>query len=99
MIELTCRSKECHYWYSLNIGFTFQPNVCNRCHDLLMMSMNLCNIYILSIKGADYRGIISGISKTETIDLIQNIDLSGKKRKKLQKNKKKILKLNIRNNF
>ena len=51
--------------------------------------MNLSNIYILSIKGADYRGIISGISKTETIDLIQNIDLSGKKRKKLQKNKKK----------
>ena len=89
MIELTFRSKECHYWYSLNIGFKFQPNVCNRCHDLLMMSMNLSNIYILSIKGADYRGIISGISKTETIDLIQNIDLSGKKRKKLQKNKKK----------
>ena len=24
-----------------NIDFKFQPNVCNRCHDLLMMSMNL----------------------------------------------------------
>ena len=32
-------SKECdtcHYWYYLNKGYKFQPNVCNRCHDLLM---------------------------------------------------------------
>ena len=48
MIELTffkesmLVKKECdvgHYWYFLNFSFTFQPNVCNRCHDLLMMSM------------------------------------------------------------
>ena len=25
----------------LNKGFKFEPNVCSRCHDLLMMSMNL----------------------------------------------------------
>ena len=31
----------CHYWYFLNKGFKFQTNVCNRCHDLLMMSMTL----------------------------------------------------------
>ena len=31
----------CHYWYFLNYSFKFQPNVCNRCHDLLMMSVNL----------------------------------------------------------
>ena len=24
----------CHYWYFLNYSFKFQPNVCNRCHDL-----------------------------------------------------------------
>ena len=35
----------CHYWYFLNKGFNFQPNVCNRCHDLLMISMNLSNIF------------------------------------------------------
>ena len=22
----------CHYWYFLNKGFRFQPNVCNRYH-------------------------------------------------------------------
>ena len=40
----------CHYWYFLNKGFKFQPNICNRCHDLLMMSINLSDIAMLNIK-------------------------------------------------
>ena len=43
-----------HYWYFLNKCFKFQPNICNRCHHLLIMSMNLSNIVILNIKSADY---------------------------------------------
>ena len=39
----------CHYWYFLNKGFNFQPNVCNRCHGLLIMSMNFSDIAILNI--------------------------------------------------
>ena len=31
----------CHYWHFLNFSFKFQPNVCNRRHDLLMISVNL----------------------------------------------------------
>ena len=34
----------CHCWHFLNKGFEFQPNVCNRCHDLLIMSMSLSDI-------------------------------------------------------
>ena len=41
----------CHYWYFFRDSFKFQPNVCNRCHNLLMMSMNLSDIAILNIKG------------------------------------------------
>ena len=51
-------SKECdicHYWYFLHYSFKFQPNVCNRCYDLLMMSINVRGIAILNIKGSDYR--------------------------------------------
>ena len=36
-VNKTSASKEfdiCHYWYFLNFIFKFQPNVCNRCHDL-----------------------------------------------------------------
>ena len=36
----------CHYWCFLNKGFKFQPGVCSRCHDLLMMCMNLSDIAI-----------------------------------------------------
>ena len=55
-----------------------QPNVCNRCHDLLIMSMNLSDIAILNIKDSDYRCIISLISKNEAINLMQNADLTEK---------------------
>ena len=68
----------CHYWYFLNKGFRFQLNASNRCHDLLMMSMNLSNIAILNIKSANYCCIISGISKNEVTRLIQNTDLTKK---------------------
>ena len=34
----------------LNKGFKFQPYVCNRCHDLLMMYLSFSSIYILNIK-------------------------------------------------
>ena len=57
-VSKTSASKQCdicHYWYFLSKGFKFQPNVCNRYHDLLMMSMNLSDIAILNIEGADYR--------------------------------------------
>ena len=47
----------CHYWFFLN--FKFQSNVCNKCHDLLMMSMKLSDIAILNIKSADYCCIAS----------------------------------------
>ena len=66
----------CHYWYFLNYSFKFLPNVCNRYHDLLMMSMNPSDI--LNIKGYDYWCIISLITKIEGINLMQNVDLTGK---------------------
>ena len=45
----TSASKECnvcHYWYFLNYSFKFQPNVYNRCHDLLMMVVNLSELLL-----------------------------------------------------
>ena len=35
----TSASKEsmlCHYWYFKDVGFKFEPHVCNKCHDGLM---------------------------------------------------------------
>ena len=80
-VNKASKSKECDiclYWYFLNKGFKFQANVCNGCRDLLMMSMNLSDIAISNIKGADYCYIISRINKSEAINLMQNIDLTEK---------------------
>ena len=82
-VNETSASKECdicHYWYFLNYRFKFKPNVCNRCHDLLMMSMNLSNIVILNIKGSGYRCIIILISKDVAVKLMQIAHLTKKKR-------------------
>ena len=67
-VNKTSESKECdifHYWYFFKYSFTFQTNLCNNCHDLLMMSVNLSDITILNIKGSDYCCIISLVSKSE----------------------------------
>ena len=80
-VNKTSASKEfdiCHYWYFLNYSFNFQPNVFSRCHGLLMMSKNLSDIAISSIKGSDYRCIIRFISENEATNLMKNADLTEK---------------------
>ena len=80
-VNETSAWKECdiyYYSYILNKGFKFQPNVCSRCHDLWMMSMNLNGIAILNMECSDYHCIISKISKSEAINLMQNTDLTKK---------------------
>ena len=62
----------------LNYSFKFESNVCNRCHDLLMMSIDLSGIAILNIKGFDYRCIINLLNKNETIKLLKNANLTEK---------------------
>ena len=80
-VNKTSASKECdvsRYWRFLNYSFKFQPNVCNRWHDLLMIFMNLSDIAVLKIKGSGFRCIISFISKNKAINLMQNADLTKK---------------------
>ena len=69
-ISKTSGSKEsgvCHYWYFLNYSFTFQPNVYNRCHDLLVIPMNF--------RYWNFNGLIR---KNEAINLMRNADLTEK---------------------
>ena len=80
-VNKTSASKKCdvcHYQYFLNYSFKFQTNVSNRCHDLLMTSVNLSDVAILNIKGSDYRCAVSLISKNMAINLLQNTDLTEK---------------------
>ena len=63
-IHKTSISKEWYFPLFVFLkGFKFQLDVCNGCHDVLMMSMSLSNIAILSINGVDCHCIIKGFSK------------------------------------
>ena len=67
-------SKECmicHYWF-FNHGFEFQDSICNGCHDLAMLSANISNIAIITVKNVDYCSIIHNISKSEATNLLKN---------------------------
>ena len=55
-------------------GLKFEPDVCNGCPDVLMMSINLNGIAILNSRGVDYCCIINGISKSDAVNLMQNDD-------------------------
>ena len=54
----------CHYWF-FNHGFKFQDYVCNGCHDLKMLSVNISDIVITTVKNVDYCCIVYNISKSE----------------------------------
>ena len=47
----------CDYWY-FNHGFKFHKPVCNSCHDLMILCLDISDITIITIKGIDYSCII-----------------------------------------
>ena len=68
----------CHYWYFKDIGYKYEPYVCNRCHDLLMVVYDLKNFMILNIKDVDYRYHVFNMSKNDVITLLNNYVLDNK---------------------
>ena len=77
----TRASKECmlcHYWYFKDVGFKFEPHVCNKCHDVLMGAFGLKSIVILNVKSVDFRCILWGISRDEAVNRLNNSVLEDK---------------------
>ena len=68
----------CNYWHFKDIGFKYQPYVCNKCHDLSMVVQDLKNFMILKTKGVDYRCYVFNMSKKESITLLNNSKLDNK---------------------
>ena len=60
------------YLLFFNHGFKFRDSVCNGCHDLTMLSVNISDIAIITIENIDYPCIIHNISKSEAINLLEN---------------------------
>ena len=67
-------SKEYTVWHYcfFNHGFKFKNSVCNGCHDLTMLCLNISDVAIITVKGNDNGCIILNISKSEAIRLLKN---------------------------
>ena len=62
----------CHYRF-FNHGFEFQDSVWDGCHDLTMLSVNVSDIAIITVKNFAYRCISHNIIKSEAINILKNL--------------------------
>ena len=81
-VNKTNASKECdifHYWYFKDIGFKYEPYLCNGCHDLMQKAMSFNNVAIVYVKGSAYRIHFWYMSKDDAISIMNNSNLIDKK--------------------
>ena len=77
----TNASKECdicHYWYFKDIGFKYEPYLCNGCHDLMQKALSF-NVAIVYVKGNACRIHFWYMSKDDAISIITDSNLIDKK--------------------
>ena len=77
----TSASKEymfCQYCYFKDVGFKFEPHICNKCHDVLMTAYELRNIATLNVKDVNFRCILWGNSRDEAVNRLNNSVLEDK---------------------
>ena len=80
-INKTSKSKEykiCHYWYFKDVGFKYEPHLCNVCHGLMQKTVSSNNIGIVYVKGNAYRIHFWHMSKDDAINIINNSSLIDK---------------------
>ena len=72
-VDKTNLSKECdicHYWYFKDIGFKYEPYLCNGCHDLMQKAMSFNNFAILNVEENAYRIHFWYMSKNDAINIM-----------------------------
>ena len=78
-INLSKECNICHYWYFKDIGFKYQPYLCNGWHDLMQNAMGFDNIAIVYIKGSAYRIHFWYMSKDDAINITNGSILLDKR--------------------
>ena len=81
-VNKTNASKECdicHYWYFEEIGFKYEPYLCNSCHDLMQKAMSFDDVAIVYVKGSAYKIHFWHMNKNNGISIMNNSNLVDKK--------------------
>ena len=79
MLNLSKECDICHYWYFKDIGFKYEPYLCNGCHDLMQKAMGFNNIAIVHIKGSACRIHFCYINKDAAINIMNGSNLVDKR--------------------
>ena len=69
----------CHYLYFKDIGFKYEPYLCNGCYDLMQKAMSFNDVAIIYVKGNVCRIHIWYMSKDDAISIMNNSNLVDKK--------------------
>ena len=75
-------SKECdicHYRFFKDIGFKYEPYLCNGCHDLMQKAMIFNDVAIVYVKESAYGIHFWSYVKSDAISTMSNSNLVDKK--------------------
>ena len=80
-VNKTNASKEyiCNYWYFKDIGFKYEPYLCNGCHDLMQKAWIFNDVAIVYVKGNAYRIYLWYMNKNDAASIMNNSNLIDKK--------------------
>ena len=77
-INKTNLPKECdifRYWYFKNIGFKYEPYLCNSCHNLMEKAISFNNVAIVYVKGNAYTIHFWYMGKDDAINIMNGSSL------------------------
>ena len=81
-INKTYASKECkicHYLYFKDIGFKYEPYLCNGCHGLMQKAIRFNDAAIVYVKRSAYIIYFWYMSKDDAVSIMNNSNLVDKK--------------------
>ena len=71
-------SKECnicHYWYFKDVGFKYEPYLCNGSYDIMQKAISFNNVAIVYVKASAYRINYWYMSKDDAINIMNGTNL------------------------
>ena len=74
-VNKTNASKECgicHYWYFEDVGFKYEPYLCNGGLDLMQKATSFNDVAVVYVKGSGYRVHFWYMSKNDAISIMNN---------------------------
>ena len=76
-VNKTSASKVCdirHHWFFKDIGFKYEPYLCNGCHNLMQKAMSFNMVAIVYVKRSAYRINFWYMSKDDAINMMNEFD-------------------------